>query len=72
MPGCMHALLARVYHLSLRILLTPLWRPPVAAIIAGLLGRMLGASRAGLAACLAALAGWLTLALPAPIWPATP
>jgi len=72
MPGSMHALLARVYHLSLRILLTPLWRPPVAAIVAGLLLRLLGPARAGMAACLAALAGWLALVLPASLWPGAP
>ncbi|MEJ0045711.1 MAG: hypothetical protein WDN04_06005 [Rhodospirillales bacterium] len=73
MPGSMHAILARVYHLSLRILLAPLWRPPVASVATALLLRLLGAPRAGMAACLAVLAGWLALVLPAaPLWPATP
>ncbi len=68
----MHELLARAYHLALRILLTPLWRPPVAAFIAGLLGRLLGAPRAGIAACLALCAGWAALVLPGSLYPAAP
>jgi hypothetical protein len=68
----MHAMLARVYHLSLRILLTPLWRAPGAAIVAALLLRTMGPARAGPAACLAVFAGWLALVLPAAPWPTTP
>jgi len=60
----MHEQLARVYHLALRLLLTPLWRPPVAAFAAGLVLRLLGQSRAPLAGALAVLAGWLALVLP--------
>ena len=69
----MHALLAKFYHLGLRFLFTPLWRPPVAALLAGLILRLLGPGRAGLGACLAVLCGWLALVLPGnPFHPAGP
>ncbi len=60
----MHEQLARIYHLALRILLTPLWRAPVAAFVAGLLVRPLAPARAPLGAVLAVVAGWLALVLP--------
>jgi len=72
MPCGMHDLLVRAYHLSLRVLLTKLWRPPVAAFVAGLVGRLLGAPRAAIAACLAMCAGWAALVLPASLGPAAP
>jgi hypothetical protein len=70
----MHAVLAKIYHLSMRILLTPIWRAPVAAFTAGLLLRLLGPARSGAAACLAVLAGWAVLGQPEAMaaWPLTP
>jgi len=60
----MHEQLARIYHLARRLMLTPLWRAPVTAFVAGLLVRLLGPTRAALGAVIAVLAGWLALVLP--------
>jgi len=68
----MHDLLAAIYHKSYHLIVLPSWRPPVAALVAGLLLRLLGRRRSALAAGLALLAGWLALTLPGPLWPADP
>jgi hypothetical protein len=60
----MHDQLGRIYHLARRALFAPFWHAPFAAFIAGVLLRVLGAGRAGVAAALAVLAGWLVLILP--------
>ncbi len=60
----MHEQLARIYHLARRILLTPLWRAPIAAFVAGLLVRLLGPRRAALGAVVAVFVGWVALVLP--------
>ncbi len=75
----MHALLAHAYHLAqygLHVLLLPLWRPPLATLAVGALGRVgvLARSRRGaaLVAGFAVLAGWMLIHPAWTAWPPPP
>jgi len=60
----LHSILADIYHLGLRILLTPLWRAPVVTLAAALVLRLTRRASAALAAPMAVFAGWLVLTFP--------
>jgi hypothetical protein len=65
MPPAMHATLAPLYHLAMRLAQHAVWRAPAAAFLTALLLRLAWPRAKTLAAPLALLAGWLILLLPA-------
>lgn len=70
MPEFLHAHLAQAYHLAQRLAASPLWRAPLAALLAAGLARLAGRGRLApaLMAGLGVLAGWLAVVLPGPLW----
>jgi hypothetical protein len=73
MPPFVHDLLAHAYHLALRILYAPLWRAPLATLLAAIILRLTLRRRPALLAPLGVLAGWMVLNLPGlTVWPHDP
>ena len=57
MPSFLHDHLAQAYHLGLRVLLSPLWRAPLAALVVAAVLRLARRPGPSVVAALAVLAG---------------